>query len=45
MAIETTIFSFKISVPFEKWAGVYDSEKNKQLMKDEKIVCLYRGVK
>ena len=45
VAIETTIFSFKISVPFEKWAGVYDSEKNKQLMKDEKIVCLYRGVK
>ncbi len=45
MALETTVFSFKISVPFEKWAAVYDSEENKQLMKNEKIVCLYRGVK
>ena len=45
MALETTVFSFKISVPFEQWAAVYDSEENKQLMKDEKIVCLYRGVK
>ena len=45
MALETTIFSFKISVPFEQWAAVYDSEENKQLMKEEKIICLYRGVK
>ena len=45
MALETTLFSFKISVPFEQWAAVYDSEENKQLMKEEKIVCLYRGVK
>jgi len=45
VALETTLFSFKISVPFEQWATVYDSEENKQLMKEEKIVCLYRGVK
>ena len=45
MALETTVFSFKISVPFEQWAAVYDSEENKQLMKEEKIVCLYRGMK
>ena len=44
MALETTVFSFKISVPFEQWAAVYDSEENKQLMKEEKIVCLYRGI-
>ena len=41
VALETTVFSFKISVPFE---AVYDSEENKQLMKEEKIVCLYRGI-
>ena len=45
MALETTVFSFKISVPFEQWEDVYDSEENKQLMKEEKIVFLYRGVK
>ena len=44
VALETTVFSFKISVPFEQWAAVYDSEENKQLMKEEKIVCLYRGI-
>ena len=45
MALETTVFTFKISVPFEQWAAVYDSEENKQLMNEEKITCLYRGVK
>ena len=45
MALETTVFSFKISVPFEQWAAVYDSEENKQLLTEEKIVCLYRGIK
>ena len=45
MALETTVFNFKISVPFEQWAAVYDSEENKQLMKEEKIICLYRGIK
>ncbi len=45
MGLETTVFSFKISVQFEQWAAVYDSEENKQLMKEEKIVCLYRGIK
>jgi hypothetical protein len=44
VALETTVFSFKISVPFEQWSAVYVSEENKQLMKEEKIVCLYRGI-
>ena len=44
VALETTLFSFKIFVPFEQWASVYENEKKKQLMKDEKIVCLYRGI-
>ena len=29
MSIETTVFTFKISVPYEEWAAVYDSEKYK----------------
>ena len=45
MALETAVFNFKISVPFEQCAVVYDSEENKQLMKEEKIVYLYRGIK
>ena len=44
MSLETKVFSFKVSVPFEQWAGVFDSEENKQLMKEEKIVCLCRGI-
>ena len=45
MALETTVFNFKISVPFEDWGGLYESEENKQLLKEEKIYCLYIGVK
>ena len=45
MPPETTIFTFKISVPFEQWAVVYDSEENIQMNKDCGIVCLYKGVK
>ena len=45
VALETTVFSFKISVPFEQWAEVYGSEENKQLKKLEKIFCLYKGIK
>ena len=44
VALETTVFSFKISVPFEQWIALYDNEENKQLMKEEIIVCLYRGI-
>ena len=28
MSLETTVLSFKIRVPFEEWAAVYDSEEN-----------------
>jgi len=28
MSLETTVFKFKISVPFEEWAAVYDSQEN-----------------
>ena len=45
MALETTVFSFKIYVSFEKWAAVHDTKEIKQLMKDEKNFCPYREVK
>tara|TARA_B100000579_G_C22293483_1_gene603806 strand:+ start:116 stop:277 length:162 start_codon:yes stop_codon:yes gene_type:complete len=32
VALETTVFSFKISFPFEQWTAIYESEENKQLM-------------
>ncbi len=44
MNLETTVFTFKISVPFEEWAAIYDSEENKQMNKDRGIICLYKGV-
>ena len=45
MYIKTTVFKFKISIPFEEWAAVYDSEENIKMNKERGIVCLYRGVK
>ena len=45
MTLETTVFTFKISVPFEEWAEVYDSQENIQMNKERGIVCLYKGVK
>ena len=45
MSLETTVFTFKIRVPFEEWAAVYDSEENIQMMKETGINCLYKGLK
>ena len=45
MSLETTVFTFKISVPYEKWSAVYDSEENIQMNKERGIICLYKGVK
>ena len=45
MPLETTVFTFKISVPFKEWADVYGSEENIQMNKERGIVCLYKGVK
>ena len=45
MSLETTVFTFKISVPFEEWAAVYDSEENIQMNIERGIICLYKGVK
>ena len=45
MSLETTAFSFKISVPYEEWAAVYDSKENIQMNKERWIICLHKGVK
>ena len=45
MSLETAVFTFKISVPFEEWAAVYDSEENIQMNKECGIICLYKVVK
>ena len=44
MSIETTVFTFKISVPFDEWAAVYDSQENIQMNKKSGFICLYNGV-
>ena len=44
MNLETTVFTFKISVPFEEWVAVYESEENIKMNKDRGIICLYKGV-
>jgi len=45
MSLETNAFTFKISVTFEEWATVYDSQENIQMNKERGIVCLYKGVR
>ena len=45
MALVTTVFSHEISVPFEQWGYVHDIEESNQLIKEEKFVCLYGGIK
>ena len=45
MNLETTVFTFKISFPFEEWAAVYDSLENKQMNKDRGIICLYKDLR
>ncbi len=45
MSVETTVFTFKINVPFEDWVAVYDSEENIEMNKERGISCLYKGVK
>jgi len=44
MSIETTVFTFKISVPYEEWVAFYDREENIQIIKELGITCLYKSV-
>ena len=40
MSLETTVFTFKISLLFEEWAAVHGDEENIQLNKERGIICL-----
>ena len=44
MALETTIFKFKISLPFEEWAKGFDSLEVEQMHKANLVTPPYRGV-
>ena len=43
MSLETTVFTFKISVPFEEYAVVFDSQENIQMNKELGIVSYMKG--
>tara|TARA_B100001248_G_C27122752_1_gene336515 strand:+ start:142 stop:420 length:279 start_codon:yes stop_codon:yes gene_type:complete len=45
MSLETTVFKFKISVPFEEWAAVYHSGENIRMNIERGIIFLFKGVK
>ena len=44
MALETTVFTFKISVPFTDWAKGFDSADVVAMHEANAIKPLYRGV-
>ena len=44
MSQETTVFTFKISVPFADWANGFDSPKVVAMQEANAIKPLYRGV-
>ena len=44
MALETTVFTFKISVPFTDWAKGFDSAEVVAMHEANSIKPLYRGV-
>ena len=44
MALETTVFTFKISVPFADWAKGFDRKEVVALHEANSIKPLYRGV-
>ena len=43
MTIETTIFTFRISVHFEKWAALFDSPEAAKMHQEAGIKTLFRG--
>tara|TARA_Y100001968_G_scaffold318665_1_gene349185 strand:+ start:1010 stop:1288 length:279 start_codon:yes stop_codon:yes gene_type:complete len=44
MALETTVFIFKISVPFEKWVQGFDSPEAVKMHEKAGMQTLFRGV-
>ena len=44
MALEITVFDFKISKSFKEWSEVYDSENNRAMLKAAGITSIFRGL-
>ena len=42
--METTIWTFSLSVPFAEWAAIYDSEDVSKMHKAVGLTSLFRGV-
>ena len=42
--METTVWTFNLSVPFEEWAAIYDSEDVKKMHAAVGLRSLFRGV-
>ena len=42
--METTIFTFNITIPFEQWAEIFDSEEMNNMHAANGVNPLYRGV-
>jgi len=42
--METTVWTFSLSVPFEEWAAIYDSEDVVKMHASVGLKSLYRGV-
>ena len=45
MTLETTIFTFRISVPFDEWAKAFDSQDIEAMHKANRVTPIYRGVR
>ena len=44
MALETTVFTFKISVPFSEWVKGFDSPEAAKMHESSGVTTLYRGI-
>ena len=44
LAMETTICTFELSVPFSQWAAIFDSEDVAKMHAAAGVTPLYRGV-
>ncbi len=42
--METTVWTFSLSVPFEEWAAIYDSEDVQKMHAAVGLTSLFRGV-
>ena len=42
--METTVWTFSLSVPFSQWAAIYDGEDVAKMHADVGIKSLFRGV-